>query len=81
MLFVWKFFVRPKRVIPAAASNPFAFFVLGNGVGDALLEFLDGGNAVQLDGEHAGSRAAEVHVRVVEARHQEFAFELNGFGG
>src|ERR1700722_5931783 len=79
LLLAGKFFIRPEGMIPAEANDPLAFFVLLNGIGYALLQLLDAGDAIQPDGEHIRARAAEVHVGVIETRHDEFPFELDGF--
>ena len=42
-----EFLVGPERVIPSAASDPVAFFVRGNGGGDAFLQFFDSWHAVK----------------------------------
>src|SRR6266480_7240413 len=45
LLAIGEFSVRPERVVPATAGDPFPFFVLGNGGGDALLHFFRGRHA------------------------------------
>ncbi len=79
-LFIGEFLVGPQRVVPATAGDPLAFFVLRHGIGDALLQLFNAGDAVQPHGEHVRARVAEVHVGIIEAGHDEFAHELNGFG-
>ena len=66
-------------MVPATARDPLAFFVLRHRVGYALLQLLNAGDSVQPDGEHVRTRATEVHVGVVEPRHDKFALELDGF--
>src|SRR3954452_20238535 len=80
LLFGREFFVGPQCVIPSAASDPVAFFVLGNGGGDAFLQFFDSWHVVKLNGKHVGASAAEVNVRVVEPGHDEATCELDGLG-
>src|SRR5438552_9516571 len=69
--------LRPERVVPAAAGDPLAFFVLRYGRGYALLHFLDGRYARQRDGKFIGSGAAKMHVRIVEAGHYKLAVEMD----
>jgi hypothetical protein len=47
--------------------------------GDALLHFFRRGNANERDGEFVSGGAAEMHVGIIEARHQELALEIDGF--
>ena len=51
LLAIWEFFVRPERVVPATAGDPFPFFVLRDGGGDALLHFFRRWHARQRDGK------------------------------
>ena len=75
-----EFLVGPQRVIPPGAGDPLAFFVRGDGGGDALLHFFDGGDAVEADGEQVCAGAAQVNVGVVEAGHDEMVVELDRLG-
>ena len=71
--------VRPKRVIPSTAGDPFSFFVMRNRFGQALLHFLYGSDAPQFNCQRVGPGAAQVHVRVVKAGHDKETVEANGF--
>src|SRR5207302_55159 len=79
LLMIRKPFVWPKRVVPPAASNPFAFFVMRDSLRHALLHFLRRGHAPQFDRKRVRSRAAQVHVRVVKPGHHELLMQRNRF--
>src|SRR5207244_12271244 len=72
-----EFRVGPEGVVPTATGDPLAVFMFGDSGGDAFLQFLDGGCAVEADGKHVRAGAAQMHVGVIEARHDEVAAKLN----
>jgi hypothetical protein len=79
LLAIRESFFAPKRVVPTAASDPFACFMTGNGIGNTLLHFFRRRHSGQRHGEQVRGGAAKMHVSVVEAGHQKLATELNRF--
>src|SRR5690242_7864944 len=79
MLAIRKSLVGPKRVVPPAAGDPFPFFVVRNGVGDALLHLLGRFHAAQFNRQCIRPRTSQVHVRVIESRHYKVLVQVNGF--
>jgi hypothetical protein len=73
-----KFLFRPERVIPSAAGDPLALFVLRDGPGKAFLQLRNGGRSVQADGQPILAGAAEMHVCIVEAGHHEAPLQIHG---
>jgi hypothetical protein len=80
LLAIWESLIRPESVVPAAAGNPFAFFVMRHSISDALLQFLDARDTGQGNGKEVGSRAAKMDVRIVETGHDKLALKLDGLG-
>jgi len=80
LLTMGEFLVGPQRVIPAESCDPLTGLVLRDGFAKAALQLGDGGRTVEAHREHVRTGAAEVNVGVVEARHDKFFAELDGFG-
>ena len=66
-------------MVPATAGNPIAFFVLGDGFSQTLLQFFRRGDAIEAQGNHLRPGGAKMDVGVVETGHDKFFFELHGF--
>src|SRR5581483_7126684 len=73
----WEVLLRPEGVIPAAADDPFALGSGSDASRDAGLHLLERGRAHQIDVQLFEAAVVQVHVSVVESRHDKTAAQVH----
>ena len=74
-------FIRPVVLIPSAADDPLARPCRGRALADGAHDLLVARGAAQVDALHAGAKAGEVRVRIVQSRHDRRAAGVDHAGG
>ena len=77
LLTIGEFLFRPECVVPPAAADPFAVFVLSHTLRKPFLQFGNALHTIQSNGKPVCACPAEMHMRIVESGHHKMFFEVH----